>query len=77
MKITYFEDTDTLMVEFADGESHDTKDFDENTLGEYDKKGNLVALTLEHASNRVNLNTFSYDTLHKLKSRTKKKLAKA
>ena len=77
MKITYFEDTDTLFVQFADGDSANTKDFDENTLGEYDKKGNLLAMTLEHASNRVNLNSFTYDTLHKMKNGSKKKLVKA
>jgi uncharacterized protein YuzE len=77
MKITYFEDTDTLFVEFADGNASDTKDLDENTLGEYDDKGNLLAMTLEHASDRVDLDSFSYDMLHKIQSGSKKKFVKA
>ena len=62
MKIKYFSDTDTLLVEFAEGTAADTRDLDENTLGDYDAEGNLLSLTLEHASNRVELDTFTYDT---------------
>jgi uncharacterized protein YuzE len=64
MKITYFEDTDTLLVEFTQGLAEDARDLDEQTLGEYDSKGNLLSLTLEHASNRVDLENFSYGTRH-------------
>ena len=60
MKITYFDDTDTLLVEFAEALIEDTRDLDENTLGEYDRDGNLVAITLEHASKRADLRSFSY-----------------
>lgn len=72
MNITYFPDTDTLLVEFAQGLAEDTRDLDEQTLGEYDSKGNLLSLTLEHASNRVDLENFSYGTRndkHDLKDR--------
>jgi uncharacterized protein YuzE len=60
MKITYFDDSDTLLVEFSNTTIEDTKDLDENTLGEYDHDGNLVALTMEHASKRADLRSFSY-----------------
>lgn len=60
MKITYFDDTDTLLVEFSDTAIEDTRDIDRNTLGEYDREGNLVALTLEHASKRADVRSFSY-----------------
>jgi len=60
MKITYFDDTDTLLVEFAEVAVEDTRDIDDNTLGEYDSEGNLVAITLEHASKRADLRSFSY-----------------
>jgi uncharacterized protein YuzE len=58
MKITYFDDTDTLLVEFAETAVNDTRDLDDNTLGEYDSEGNLVAITLEHASKRADLRSF-------------------
>ena len=60
MKITYFKDTDTLLVEFAEAEIESQRDLDENTLAEYDQKGNLIAITLEHASNRADIRSFSY-----------------
>ncbi|HZK75279.1 MAG TPA: DUF2283 domain-containing protein [Candidatus Kapabacteria bacterium] len=60
MKVTYFKDTDTLFVEFLKGYREETRDLDENTLAEYDANGNLLCLTLEHASNRADIHSFSY-----------------
>jgi uncharacterized protein YuzE len=60
MKISFFPDTDTLLVEFAEGEANDTRDLDENTLAEYDERGKLLAITMEHASERADLDTFIY-----------------
>jgi len=37
MKIKYFQDTDTLHIEFRAAEVADTKDLDENTLLDLDK----------------------------------------
>jgi uncharacterized protein YuzE len=60
MKVTYFDDTDTLLVEFSEAAVEDTRDLDENTLGEYDNNGKLVAITLEHASENTDLQSFSF-----------------
>ena len=60
MKVTYFKDTDTLFVQFAQGYRETAKDLDENTLAEYDYAGNLLCLTMEHASNRADVHSFSY-----------------
>jgi uncharacterized protein YuzE len=60
MKITYFDDTDTLLIELAEKAVEDTRDLDENTLGEYDSNGKLVAITLEHASENTDLQSFSF-----------------
>lgn len=65
MKITYFKDTDTLLIEFLARKCESTRDLDTNTLAEYDVEGNLVAITLEHASERADLNSFSYSGLAK------------
>lgn len=56
MKISYYKDTDTLYLEFKDTAIEETRELDENTYLELDAHGNLVALTLEHASNRADLN---------------------
>jgi YD repeat-containing protein len=60
MTIQYFEDTDTLYVVFKDTEVRETKDLDENTLVEYDARGNLVSMTIEHARERVDMGSFSF-----------------
>ena len=41
MKIKYFEDTDTLYIEFRAVEVAETKDLDENTLLDVDPDGNI------------------------------------
>ncbi len=62
MKVTYFQDTDTLFVEFSEGNAETQQDLDQNTLAEYDDAGNLVAITMEHASSRADVSSFSYTT---------------
>ena len=49
MKIEVFEDTDTLQITLSDQEIVDTLDLGEDTLAEFDARGQLVTLTLEHA----------------------------
>ena len=49
MKITYFKDTDTLLVNFSNREIAITKGLNENVLIELDKDGNVVSMTIEHA----------------------------
>jgi hypothetical protein len=39
MKIRYFEDTDTLYIEFRAAEIAETRDLDENTVLDLDKEG--------------------------------------
>lgn len=55
MKISYFEDTDTLYIEFRDSGIAESKDLDENTILDVDTKGNVCAITFEHASQRTDV----------------------
>jgi uncharacterized protein YuzE len=55
MKMSYFDDTDTLYIEFKSSDIVETKDLDENTTLDLDSNGDVVALTLEHASNRTDI----------------------
>ena len=50
MRIRYFAGTDTLFIEFRDAPVAETRDLDENTLLDVDDKGNICAITVEHAS---------------------------
>ena len=61
MKIRYFEDTDTLLIELKDSPVAETRDLDEDTVLDVDANGNVCAITIEHASKRTALSQFSYE----------------
>jgi uncharacterized protein YuzE len=61
MKIKYFQDTDTLYIEFRPGEVAETGDLDESTLLDLDARGNLCAMTIEHASTRADIPHFWFE----------------
>jgi uncharacterized protein YuzE len=61
MKVRYFEDTDTLLIEFREAPVAETRDLDENTLLDVDAQGNICAITVEHASKRTGVPQFSYE----------------
>ncbi len=61
MKVRYFEDTDTLYIELRDVTVAETQDIDENTLVDLDDKGAMVAITIEHAKTRTELNQFMFE----------------
>ena len=61
MNIKYFEDTDTLYIEFRRDDIAETRDLDENTVLDLDAKGRIRALTIEHASERTDAPHFSYE----------------
>lgn len=63
MKIKYFQDTDTLYIEFRPGEITETRDLDEDTLLELDAKGNICAMTIEHARDRADVPHFSFEQI--------------
>jgi uncharacterized protein YuzE len=63
MKIKYFQDTDTLHIEFRAADVVETKDLDENTLLDLDKNGQICAITIEHASERAEIPKFSYEQI--------------
>ncbi|MGH7549166.1 MAG: DUF2283 domain-containing protein [Gemmatimonadota bacterium] len=62
MRIRYFRETDTLYIEFQEAAPvAETRDLDENTLLDLDGKGNICAITIEHASERTGIPQFSYE----------------
>ena len=61
MKIKYFADTDTLYIEFRQATVLETKDLDENTIMDLDRDGNICAITIEHARERTQIPSFSYE----------------
>lgn len=63
MKIRYFQETDTLYIEFRAVEVAGTKDLDEDTLLDLDRDGNICGITIEHASERAEIPKFSYEQI--------------
>ena len=61
MKIQYFQDSDTLYIEFRAAGVAETKDLDEDTL--LDEHGNICGITIEHASQRADVPRFSYEQI--------------
>jgi len=61
MKIKYFQETDTLYIEFKPADVAETRDLDENTLLDLDRKGNICAMTIERAKDRTDIPQFSYE----------------
>ncbi len=58
MKLNYYQDTDTLYIELQDAGVTESKDLDENTVLDMDGAGNILAITIEHASRRTDLQSF-------------------
>lgn len=63
MKVKYFEDTDTLYIEFRGDAISQTRDLDEDTLLELDASGQICAMTVEHASKRMDAKHFSFEQI--------------
>jgi uncharacterized protein YuzE len=61
MKVKYFADTDTLLIELRPGAVAETRDLDENTLLDLDRDGNICSMTIEHAKDRAGIPSFSYE----------------
>lgn len=63
MRIRYFEDTDTLLIELRDIPVAETRDLDANTVADFDASGNLCSITVEHASERAGIPEFSFEQI--------------
>ena len=60
MKIEYFTDTDTLLIELSTNEITETRNLNENTLVEFDANGTLASMTIEHAKEQANMEEFVF-----------------
>ena len=55
MKIRYFQDTDILHIELFPARIGETRNLDENTRLDLDGEGQLCAISIKKASNRIDL----------------------
>jgi len=49
MRVKYFRDTDTALLEFLEGAVESTREINEDVYVDLDAEGNLVSMTIEHA----------------------------
>ena len=61
MNIKYFQDTDTLYIEFKATEVAESKNLDEDIVLDLDQSGTICGITVEHASHRADIPRFSYE----------------
>ncbi|MFA6052590.1 MAG: DUF2283 domain-containing protein [Methylobacter sp.] len=65
MKIKYFEDTDTALLEFSERPVFETKEINENIYLDLDEDGNLIGMTIEHALSQANINEVSFQQINR------------
>ena len=65
MKIKYFTDTDTALVEFSGHPVAQTKEINENIYIDLDSDGNLVNMTIEHAGTQANMAEVAYQQIER------------
>ena len=63
MRIKYFEDTDTTLVEFSSNSPVETQDLNENIYLDLDADGNVVSMTIEHAGQSADMREFLYQRI--------------
>ena len=63
MKVKYFHDTATALIEFSAHAVAETKEINENIYIDLDATGNLVAITVEHADLHANLPDLFYEQI--------------
>jgi uncharacterized protein YuzE len=63
MRIKYFADTDTALVEFSTDPPVETRELNENIYLDLDEHGRVVSLTVEHARQSAGMEEFSYQLI--------------
>lgn len=61
MRVKYFSDTDTALIEFTDKAVYETKEISKNV--DVVTRGNIVSMTVGHARDCAGLWEFSYQVM--------------
>lgn len=60
MRITYFEETDTVSVELSKNPSVETRELNENLYIDLDNQGQVISITIEHAKRFAKVDELHY-----------------
>jgi uncharacterized protein YuzE len=63
MRVKYFADTDTTLLEFSNNPPVETQELNENIYLAIDSQGRVVSITIEHASQSTNVEEFLYQRI--------------
>ena len=63
MRIKYFEDTDTTLVEFSNNPPVETRELNENIYLDLDAEGRVVSMTIEHAGQSADMREFLFQRI--------------
>jgi len=63
MRVKYFADTDTTLVEFSEKPPVETRELNENIYIDLDEQGRVVSITIEHARQAASMDEFSYQRI--------------
>lgn len=55
MRIKYFEDTDTALIEFSQAAPVETQEVNENVYIDLDEERRVVSITIEHVGQLANM----------------------
>lgn len=63
MRVRYFEDTDTALIELADAPPRETRELAEDLYVDFDADGHVVSITVEHVSRRGCMDQISLERI--------------
>ncbi len=63
MRVKYFADTDTTLLELSSKLPFETKEINENVYIDLDEQGYVVSVTIEHASQSTDIEEFLYQRI--------------
>jgi uncharacterized protein YuzE len=63
MRVKYFADTDTALLEFSNNSPVETREVNENIYVDLDDDGRVVSMTIEHAGQSADMNEFLFQRI--------------
>ena len=63
MRVNYFVNTDTALLEFSKNPPVETQEVNENIYVDLDSKGRVVSMTIEHAGQSADMNEFLFQRI--------------
>jgi uncharacterized protein YuzE len=63
MKLHYYPETDSLYIDLANRPSTDSREISDGLVVDFDAKGNVVGIDIDHASEKLDLKTLETDSL--------------